>query len=192
MTKRKPSTRSPNPKSPAKAQRAAQAILKSPPKPAPKRNGLKHESLSVEPPATAVETVLRAKQNDLKLNARLVEPAKAVLQADAPPKPGASETAALLVGKAAADVLEKSRHPVMDDDSSKAADLPAAPAKAPALQTKLQEMAQANVQFSLEFAERLATMKSPVEFPFVVAEFTNRRIAMLQKYSKDMVGFSVL
>jgi hypothetical protein len=34
-----------------------------------------------------------------------------------------------------------------------------------AYQAKLLEMAQANMQFAFEFAQRLATIRSPVEFP---------------------------
>jgi hypothetical protein len=61
-----------------------------------------------------------------------------------------------------------------------------------AYQAKLLEMAQANMQFAFEFAQRLATIRSPVEFPGVIAEFTNRRIAMFQKHSKEMAEFSAL
>jgi hypothetical protein len=55
-----------------------------------------------------------------------------------------------------------------------------------AYQAKLLEMAQANTQFAFEFAQRLATIGSPVEFPSVIAEFTGKRIAMFRKYSKEM------
>jgi hypothetical protein len=51
----------------------------------------------------------------------------------------------------------------------------------------LLDMAQANLQFTLEFAQRFAAIRSPVEFRSVIAEFTSKRIAMFQKYSKTMV-----
>jgi len=50
-------------------------------------------------------------------------------------------------------------------------------------QAKLLEFAQANMRLSFEFAQRLATMRSPTEFPSVIAEFTSRRIAMFRKHS---------
>jgi hypothetical protein len=61
-----------------------------------------------------------------------------------------------------------------------------ATAKVQAYQGKLLEMAQANVQFSFEFAGRLATIGSPFEILSVIAEFTNKRIDMFRKYSKEM------
>jgi hypothetical protein len=51
-------------------------------------------------------------------------------------------------------------------------------------------MAQANMQFAFEFAQRLATIRSPVEFPSVIAEFTSKRIAMFRKHSTEMAKLS--
>jgi hypothetical protein len=59
-----------------------------------------------------------------------------------------------------------------------------------AYQEKLVEMVQANVQFGFEFAQRLATIRSPIEFPGVIAEFTSKRIAMFQKHSTEMAELS--
>jgi hypothetical protein len=59
-----------------------------------------------------------------------------------------------------------------------------------AYQAKLLEMAQANMQFAFEFAQRLATIRSPVEFISVNAEFTSKRIAMFRKHSKEMAELS--
>jgi hypothetical protein len=42
------------------------------------------------------------------------------------------------------------------------------------------------VPFSFEFAGRLATIGSPFEILSVIAEFTNKRIDMFRKYSKEM------
>jgi hypothetical protein len=47
-------------------------------------------------------------------------------------------------------------------------------------------MAQANMQMAFEITQRLAAIRSPVEFLGVIAEFSNKRIAMFQKYSKEM------
>ena len=55
-----------------------------------------------------------------------------------------------------------------------------------AYQAKMLEMAQANVQFAFEVTQRLATIRSPVEFPSVIAEFTSKRIAIFRKHSKEM------
>jgi hypothetical protein len=53
-------------------------------------------------------------------------------------------------------------------------------------QAKLLEMSQADMQFAFEFTQRLAAIRSPLEFPSVIAEFTSRRISMFRKYSKEM------
>jgi hypothetical protein len=73
-----------------------------------------------------------------------------------------------------------------DNDSKKGFDFSSATANVRAYQAKLLEMAQANMQFSFEFAQRFATIRWPVEIPSVIAEFTSKRIAMFQKHSKEM------
>jgi hypothetical protein len=55
-----------------------------------------------------------------------------------------------------------------------------------AYQAKLLEMAQANIEFAL----RLVTIRSPVEFLSVNAEFMSKRMAMFLKYSKEMAELS--
>ena len=77
-----------------------------------------------------------------------------------------------------------------DSDSKKWTNFSSATANVRAYQAKLLEMAQANIQFAFEFAQRLATIRSPVEFPSVIAEFTGKRIAMFRKYSKEMAELS--
>lgn len=59
-----------------------------------------------------------------------------------------------------------------------------------AYQAKLLEMAQANMQFAFEFAQRLATIRSLAEFPSVIAEFTSRRVAMFRKQSTEIAELS--
>ena len=76
------------------------------------------------------------------------------------------------------------------NDSNKGFDFSSATANVRAYQAKLLEMAQANMQFALEFAQRLATVRSPVEILRVIEEFTGKRIAMFRKYSKEMVELS--
>ena len=72
---------------------------------------------------------------------------------------------------------------------SKGFDLSAATARA--YQAKLLEMAQANMTFAFEFSQRPATIRSPLEFLNVIAEFTSKRIAMFGKYSREMFDLSV-
>src|SRR5258706_9409927 len=52
--------------------------------------------------------------------------------------------------------------------------------------------AQANMQLAFEFAQRLATIRSPVEILSVIAEFTSKRIAMFQKYSVEIAALSTV
>jgi hypothetical protein len=56
-------------------------------------------------------------------------------------------------------------------------------------QAKLLEVTQANVQFSFEFMQRLATTRSPFEFWAIIAEFAGRRIVMIGKHSKELAAF---
>lgn len=199
MSKRKPSKASHSPKA-AKAQRAAQAIVRSPrdsrlrslgegsTEPVP-HNNPKQEAFPVEHPATALQTESRPKHNDPKQDALLVEHPATALQTESPPKHSDSEQEALLVEPATA--LQDDCKRTMTE-SKKALGFTSAAANVRAYQAKLLETAQANMQFAFEFAQRLATIRSPLEFPSVIAEFTHRRIAMFQKFSKEMADFSAL
>ena len=55
-----------------------------------------------------------------------------------------------------------------------------------AYQPKLLEVTQANIQFALEFIQRLMTVKSPFEFWAVIGEFTGRRMMMIGKHSREL------
>jgi Phasin protein len=98
-------------------------------------------------------------------------------------------------------IAVESLHPVtaLQDESKQMTDnvsnrgidlLSSANANVQAYQAKLLEMAQANMQFAFEFAQRLAAIRSPVEFPGVIAEFTSKRIAMFRRHTTEMVGLS--
>ncbi|MCK1638539.1 phasin family protein [Bradyrhizobium sp. 157] len=76
-------------------------------------------------------------------------------------------------------------------DPTKGSDFSSAAANVRAIQAKLLEVAQADMQFAFEFAERLATMRSPVEFLSVTAEFTSKRSAMFLKHSKEIAELSI-
>lgn len=69
-------------------------------------------------------------------------------------------------------------------------DFSSAAATVQAYQAKLLEIAQANMQFTLEITQRLATIRSPFEMFIVLAELTNKRIDMFRKYSEEMVELS--
>jgi hypothetical protein len=49
-------------------------------------------------------------------------------------------------------------------------------------QAKLLEITEANMRFAFEFVQRLATIRSPVEFPGVMAELTSKRSAIFCKH----------
>ena len=169
MSKRKPSKHSHSPKINAKAQRAAQAVVRSPSDTLRSRGAGSSES--------------SPKPNDQKA---LVETPVTALQAESPPKHDDPNQEALLVENPAIALQDDCKQTMMDNFSKTAFDFSSAAANVQAYQARLLEMAQANMQFTFEFAQRLATIKSPLEFLSVIAEFTNKRIAMFQAYWKEM------
>jgi hypothetical protein len=80
----------------------------------------------------------------------------------------------------------------MTDIESKLPDSSSLPGDVRGYQAMLLEMAQANMQFSFEFTQRLATIRSPIEFLNAIVEITNRRIATFEKHSKEMAAFLAL
>jgi hypothetical protein len=105
---------------------------------------------------------------------------------ESPPKrPDNSQQEALLVEYPVTALQDDSEQTMTDSDSKKSTT-----ANVGAYQAELMEMAQANMQFAFEFAQRLAAIRSPVEFPNVIAELTSKRIAMFRKYSKEMAELS--
>jgi hypothetical protein len=155
MSRRKPATVSKHARSPkiaAKAQRAAQSIVRS-----PKDSRLRS--------AGAGTTESHPKRPDDSQEALLVENPVTALQDDY-------------------------KQTMPDSDSKKWTNFSLATPNVGAYQAKVLEMAQANMQFAFEFVQRLATMRSPVEFPSVIAEFTSKRIAMFRQFSKEMAELS--
>jgi hypothetical protein len=116
----------------------------------------------------------------------------AASSAESPPKPhNDSKPAAPLAIENPVTALQEDVSQAMTDNSlSKGFDLFSATANVRAYQAKLLEMAQANMTFAFDFSQRLATIRSPVEFFTVIAEFTSKRIAMFGKYSKEMAELS--
>ena len=153
MSKRKPATASKRARSPkitAKAQRATQAIVRSP-------------KVRLRSVTGSAETSTN-RPNDLK---PLTPRAPLVENAGPAPQDDSAQTMTV-------------------NNLSKGFDSSSAVANVRAYQTKLLEMAQANMTLAFEFSQRLATIKSPVEFFTVIAEFTSSRIAMFGKYTEEM------
>jgi Phasin protein len=96
----------------------------------------------------------------------------------------------LVVENPATALQDDCKQTMTDNDSKKGFEFSSATAKVRAYQANLLEMAQANMQFPFEFAQRLSTIRSPVEIPSLIAEFTSKRIAIFQKYSKEMAELS--
>jgi hypothetical protein len=108
-----------------------------------------------------------------------------------PPKHDNDPPQEALIENPATPVENDSKEVMTDNDSRKGADPSSATANVRAYQAKLLEMAQANMQFSFEFAQRLAMIRSPLEFPSVISEFTSRRIAMFRKHSTALAELSI-
>jgi hypothetical protein len=107
------------------------------------------------------------------------------------PKPHTdSKQEASIVENPATALQADCKQMMTDNDAKKGFDFSSATANVRAYQAKLQEMAQADMQFAFEFAQRLATIKSPVEFPRIIAEFTSKRIVMFMEYSREMAELS--
>jgi hypothetical protein len=163
MSKRKPATASKHPRSPkiaAKAQRATQAIVRSP--------TVRLRSVAAGPAKSSPK-----RHNDSKPVAPLVMPA-----------------ATLVIENPVAALQEDFKKTMTVNNLSKGFDLSSATASVRAYQAKLLEMAQANMTFAFEFSQRLVTIRSPLEFVNVIAEFTSKRIAMFGKYSKELAELS--
>jgi phasin protein len=156
MNKHKPATASKHvrrPKIVAKAQRAKQAIVRSP----------KNSSL---------RSVTDGSTGPL-------------------PEPNDSPQQVSLVQNPTTAAQDDFKQTMRDSESKSGFDLSSATANVRAYQAKLLEIAQANMQFAFEFAQRFATIRSPVEFLKVIEELSSRRIAMFRKYSKEMAELSV-
>jgi ribosomal protein S30 len=162
MSKRPPaaaSKRARTPKIPAKAQRAKPAVVKSP-------------KLSVRRvvQASPAESPSKA-HNTSEQAAPGFEIAAAAFQA-----------VPLLENPMAAHQTD--RKPAMTNGASnKGFDFSSATTNLQAYQAKFLDMALANMQFAFEFAQRLATIRSPLDILGVTAELAGKRIALLQKYA---------
>ena len=116
----------------------------------------------------------------------------AASSAESPPKPpkDSKPAAPFAVENPVTAPQEDVCQAMTDNSLSKGFDLSSATANVCAYQAKLLEMAQANMTFAFEFSQRLATIRSPVEFFTIIGEFTSKRIAMFGKYSTEMAELS--
>ena len=163
MSKRKPATASKHARSPkiaAKAQRATQAIVRSP-------------KVPLRSVAAGSARSSPKRHNDSKPVAALVIP-----------------VTPLVIENPVAAVQENFTQTMTVNSLSKGFDLSSATAHVRAYQAKLLEMAQANMTFAFEFSQRLVTIRSPLEFVNAIAEFTSKRIAMFGKFSKELAELS--
>ena len=103
-----------------------------------------------------------------------------------PERPNDSPQEASLVQNPATAAPDGFKQTIRDNDSTSGFDFSSATANARAYQAKLLEIAQANMQFSFEFGQRFAAIRSPVEFLKVVEELTSKRIAMFRNHSKEV------
>jgi hypothetical protein len=102
-----------------------------------------------------------------------------------------SQQEALRVENPVTALQDDSKQAMTDNESNKGVDFSSATANVRAFQAKLLEIAQANMQFAFEFGQRLATIRSPVELPGVIAEFTSKRISMFRKHSAEIARLSI-
>ena len=93
-----------------------------------------------------------------------------------------------------APVVESSEPLQHDGKLSKEAkgfDVFSATANMQTYQARLLEISSSNIHFAFEFAQRLASIGSPIEFLTVSSEFTSKRAAMFVKHSKQMAELVV-
>jgi len=77
---------------------------------------------------------------------------------------------------------DHSQRSTRDNDLAKALEVFSGTANVWTYQRKLTEIAQANMLLALEFTQRLAQIKSPFELPSVLSELTLKQFAMFQKF----------
>jgi hypothetical protein len=133
----------------------------------------------------AAQVVIRSPKNRVHDAGSTEVPLKR--EKDSPRDPLFVEDPELFVEKPETDLQDHSKHM---PDLEKGTDISSVNAKVRLYQSKLMEMAQANMEFAFEFSQRLATIRSPVEFLSVTAEFTGKRIAIFRNHSIELAELS--
>jgi hypothetical protein len=109
-----------------------------------------------------------------------------------PEHPNDSPLEASLGQNPAVAAQDDFKQTISDNNSKSEFDLSSVTANVRAYQAKLLEIAEANMQFAFEFAQRFATIRSPVEFLKAIEELTSKRIAMSWKYSKELTELGII
>ncbi|MEA2884998.1 MAG: hypothetical protein QOH32_4254 [Bradyrhizobium sp.] len=175
MSKRSPATASKparTPKIAAKAQRAKPAVVRS-----PKLGAQRVAEASPARSPSRPNTDAKSADRGVAHPSATREAAPRVEIPAAPLRP-----AARAENPAAALHYER-KASVTGSASGKGFDFSAGAANLQAYQARLLDMALANMQFALDFAQRLATIRSPLDIFGITAEFTGKRIALFQKYA---------
>ena len=133
--------------------------------------------------ARATQAIVRSPRNSR------LRPVAADSDESSPERHNDANQEALLVENPAIALQDDYKQPVTDSDPEKPP-FSLATANVQAYQAKLLEVTQANVQFAFEFAQRLAAIRSPVEYLSVIAAFTSKRIDMFRKHSKEIAELS--
>jgi len=156
--------------------------------------------MSNRKPATAAKRVHGSKKVTQKaqraaqavVRSSLARRAPAADSTKSPSEPHSdADQEAHLVDRPAIVLQDDSKQTMTVTESKRELDFSSAMASAGAYQAKLLEMAQANMKLALEFAQRLAWIRSPFEVPSVIAEFTTKRIDMFRKHSKEMAELTI-
>ncbi len=177
MSKRKPPT---SPKKPGKGKMAAkakQAIVRSP------KHGQLPLAAEDDPSVEIPRTIHRLAEKEKKTFGESSNRNHAAAR-------GADASALRRINdlKQQAHAAETSEppHGRKLSEERKRFDVFSAAASAQGYQAKLLEISNANMTLAFEFAQRLARIRSPLEFIAASSEFTGKRIAMFLRHSKEI------
>jgi Phasin protein len=183
MSKRKPPTTSKKPVKGKMAAKAKHAIVKS-----PKRSHISpaaEDDPAVEIPKAALRDVLRLAGKENKTFEESSNKTHAAAGgADA--SSAVRHPDGLKQEAHAAETSEPPHGHKPSDDERNGFDVLSALASTQGYQAKLLEISNANVSLAFEFAQRLARVRSPVEFIAASSEFTGKRIAMFLRHSREI------
>jgi len=63
--------------------------------------------------------------------------------------------------------------------------------KIAAYQSKLLEIAMANVELSLSYAQAITAVKTPTEFTTLNSDFSKKQIEMFKSQTKELAGLAI-
>jgi hypothetical protein len=88
--------------------------------------------------------------------------------------------------KAHVDEMSEPQRGRKPGEEMKGFDLFSVAARSQGFQTKLLEISNANINLAFEFAQRVARIRSPVEFIAASSEFASKRIALSLRHSREI------